>query len=116
MHAAKGAVKYVEPDSTIFAVPELDASDAPSWGLAFARLTTTSLIGSCRLMTTPSPPRGSVPPGLIPRFVHGTSRATAPTAQARPPEPAMGLLPVQRSTPPKCCGTTEVASSPGHTR
>lgn len=33
MHAAKGAAKYVEPDSTIFAVPELDASAAASWGL-----------------------------------------------------------------------------------
>jgi len=33
LHQAKGAAKYVEPDSMIHAVPELDASAAASWGL-----------------------------------------------------------------------------------
>jgi len=33
LHQAKGAAKYVEPDSVIYAVPELDASAAASWGL-----------------------------------------------------------------------------------
>jgi len=34
MHQAKGAVKYVEPDSTMYAVPELEATPAAaSWGL-----------------------------------------------------------------------------------
>jgi len=33
LHQAKGAAKYVEPDSTIYAVPELEASAAASWGL-----------------------------------------------------------------------------------
>jgi len=33
LHQAKGAAKYVEPDSVIYAVPELEASAAASWGL-----------------------------------------------------------------------------------